>query len=176
MIFSSIVKLGHPISPMWIKFSIYSLSINVSSNILNVPLVPQKSSTWVIFLARLVSGSKNIEAMHDWSRPKTIKILCGFLGLTCYYRNFVQNYGNIATPLTALLKNNSFTWTPTTDLAFQALKATMCTTQILALPNFTKTFVLERDASERGIGAVLMQVGRPLVFTNKQFSDRHLGQ
>jgi hypothetical protein len=51
-------------------------------------------------------------------------------------------------PLTALLKNNSFTWTPATDQAFQALKTTMCTTSVLALPDFTKTFVLECDASE----------------------------
>jgi hypothetical protein len=79
-------------------------------------------------------------------------------------------------PLTALLKNNSFTWTPTTDHSFQALKEAMCTTPVLALPDFTKTFVLECDASGRGIGAVLMQDGRPLAFTNKQLSERHLGQ
>jgi hypothetical protein len=79
-------------------------------------------------------------------------------------------------PLTALLKNNSFTWTPATDQAFQALKVAMCTTLVLALLDFTKTFVLECDASGRGIGAVLMQEGRPLAFTNKQLSERHLGQ
>jgi hypothetical protein len=55
---------------------------------------------------------KKIEAMQDWPRPKTLKILCGFLGLTGYYHKFVKNYGNIVVPLTALLKNNSFTWTP----------------------------------------------------------------
>jgi hypothetical protein len=104
---------------------------------------------------------KNIEVMQDWPHPKTLKSLRGFLGLTGYYRKFVKNYGNIATPLTSLLKKNSFTWTPATAQAFQTLKMTMCNTLVLALPNFTKTFVLECDASGKRIDAVLMQEGQP---------------
>jgi hypothetical protein len=83
----------------------------------------------------------------------------------------VNNYGKVAAPLTALLKKNSFTWTPTIDQAFQASKASMCTTHVLDLPDFMKTFVLECDASGRGIGVFLMQDGRPLAFTNKQLSE-----
>jgi hypothetical protein len=110
---------------------------------------------------------KKIEAMQDWPHPKTIKILHVFLGLTCYYRKFVQNYGKIVTPLTSLLKNNSFTWIPTADLAFQALKVAMCTTLVFSLPDFTHSSDRECDASGRGIGAFLMQEGRPFAFTKK---------
>jgi hypothetical protein len=102
--------------------------------------------------------------------------LHGFLGLTGYYRKFVKNYRKIAAPLTALLKNNSFTWTPTASQSFQTLKMAMCTTPVLSLPHFTDTYVLECDASGKGIGVVLMQEGRPLAFTSKQLSERNLGK
>jgi hypothetical protein len=114
---------------------------------------------------------KNIEAMQYWSHPKILKISCGFLGLIVYYRKFVENYGNIATSLTAPLKNNYFTWTPVASQYFQTLKMAMCTTPFLTLPDFTKTFVLECDDLGKGIGVVLMQDGWPLAFINKQMSE-----
>jgi hypothetical protein len=119
---------------------------------------------------------KKIEAMQDWTHPKTLKRLHGFLGLIGYYRKFFKNYGKIATPLTTLLKNNSFTWTPAAAQSFQTLKTAMCTTLVLALPNFTKTFVLEFYASGKGIDVILMQDGRPLAFTSKQLSEKNLGK
>jgi hypothetical protein len=61
---------------------------------------------------------KKIEVMKDWPCPKTLKSLCGFLGLTSYYCKFVQNYGKIAAPLTALFKKNAFSWTPAVDQSF----------------------------------------------------------
>jgi hypothetical protein len=114
---------------------------------------------------------KNIEAMQDWPYPKTLKCLRGFLGLTGYYRKFVKNYGKIAATLTALLKENSFTWTPTISQAFQTLNMAMCTTPVLNLPDFTKNFVMECDASGKGISIVILQEGWPLAFTNKQLSE-----
>jgi hypothetical protein len=113
---------------------------------------------------------KKIESMQDLPRPKTLKRLRGFLCFTGYYRKFVQNYGKIETLLTSLLKKNAFTWTSVADHAFQALKDVMCSTLFLSLLDFTKTFILECDASGKGIGAVLMQDGRPLAFTSKQIS------
>ena len=79
-------------------------------------------------------------------------------------------------PLIALLKKNSFTWTPTVDQTFQALKVAMCTTLVLCLPDFTKTFNLECDALGRGIEVVLMKERIPLAFTRNQLSECHLGQ
>jgi hypothetical protein len=119
---------------------------------------------------------KKIEAMQDWPHPKTFRSLRGFLGLIGYYHKFVKKYENIAAPLTTLLKKNSFTWTPAAAQAFQTFKTTMCTTPVLALPDFKKTFVLECDTSGKGIGVVLMKEGRPLAFTNKQLFEKNLGK
>jgi hypothetical protein len=130
--------------------------------------IVDKNGIWV--------DPKKIEAMKDWHQPRTLRSLRGFLGLTGYYRKFVQNYGKIVAPLIALLKKNDFTWTLAVDQSFHALKVAMCTTPVLVLLDFTKTFVLECDASGKGIGAILMQDDKRLDFTSKQILERHLGQ
>jgi hypothetical protein len=84
---------------------------------------------------RVRMDPKKIEALQDWTCPKTIKMFCGFLGLIVYYHKFVHNYGKIVAHLTALLKNNYFTWHLAADKNFQALKEAMCTTLVLALCN-----------------------------------------
>lgn len=105
-----------------------------------------------------------IQAMIDWPLPKTTKALWGLLGLTGYYRKIIKGYGSIATPLTAMLHHNSFTWTDLGREAFQALKKAVSQTPVLALPNFSQPFLIECDASRVGIGAVLRQSNRPIAF------------
>ena len=122
------------------------------------------------YLGRIVSHEgvkvdpKKIKAIKEWKVSTTIKNLGGFIGLTGYDHNFINNYGRITTPLTTLLKKDAFSWTPEATKAFEHLKEAMCLALVSAMPNLTKTFIVECDASGSGIGVVLMQEGRPIAF------------
>ncbi|XP_045809999.1 uncharacterized protein LOC123904368 [Trifolium pratense] len=103
-----------------------------------------------------------LDVMVQWPIPTNVKQLRGFLGLTGYYRRFIANYASIAAPLTDLLRHDSFCWSPIASSAFAALKQAMISAPILCLPDFAKEFIIETNASNMGIGAVLMQDGHPL--------------
>lgn len=132
----------------------------------------------VEYLGHIVSGQgvradpSKTAAMADWPVPRTTKQLRGFMGLTGYYRRFVARYATIAAPLTALLKKDGFQWTPETAEAFSKLKTTMITTPVLHLPDFSKTFIVETDASNVGIGGVLRQDNHPLAFFSKKMGPK----
>ena len=117
--------------------------------------------TWVIL--HLIKVSRyTLTKLNPWwtgTIPKNLKNLRGFLVLIGYYHKFVWNYWRIATPLTTLLKNESFSWTLEATQAFKQLKEAMWKAPILTTPDFTKTFIVECDASGNGIDVVLMQEG-----------------
>lgn len=108
----------------------------------------------------------------DWPTPRTIKQLRGFLGLIGYYRCFEKGYAQLAAPLTDLLKKNHFVWNDDAQIAFKALKRHMTYTPVLVLPNFTLQFVVETDASNTGVSAVLSQEGHPLAFFSKKLTPK----
>ena len=97
--------------------------------------------------------------IREWSTPKNVTDVRSFLGLCSYYRKFIKNFASIARPLHKLTeKGRNFVWTEECNMSFNKLKELLTSPPILAYPNRTGLFVLDADASNFGIGAVLSQI------------------
>lgn len=97
---------------------------------------------------------------ENWSNASMahshiFKATGGFLGLTRFYRCFKKNSPSLSFDLTELLKKDTFYWNPSTQNAFDALNGALTKVFILALSDFTKTFVSQIDASGTGMAIVL---------------------
>ena len=98
------------------------------------------------------------EAVRTWGKPRNITDVRSFLGLCSYYRKFIPNFSNISAPLTALNeKGRPFVWGDEQQKAFVELKNRLVTTPILGYPREKGRFILDTDASDTGLGAVLSQ-------------------
>ena len=127
---------------------------------------------------QLKPDSDKVEVIRNAPRPQTKKQLRSFLGLIGFYRKFVPNFAQIAAPLTDLTKKGCPTklvWNHSHDLAFQSLKCSLTQFPILKLPNIKEVFILRTDASERGLGAVLMQMEQgqilPIAYASRKLKE-----
>lgn len=127
----------------------------------------------VISAEGIATDPKKIPAIAEWPTPDTVTKLRSFLGLAGYYRRFIKGYGVICRPLHDVLKKGKFSWQAAQDTTFKQLQAALIFAPVLALPDFSKPFVLETDASGKGIGAVLMQEGRPISYYSSALCSRN---
>ena len=121
----------------------------------------------VSFIGHVVSGdgihtdpAKTL-SIASWPLPQNITQLQSFLGLASYYRRFIKDFGKIASAMTAMLeKDKAFIWTDEGKRAFTEIKHFLTNPPILAYPDFSAIFILDTDASDLGVGAVLSQKGK----------------
>ncbi|KAL5473231.1 hypothetical protein EMCRGX_G027688 [Ephydatia muelleri] len=101
-----------------------------------------------------------VQAVMAFPIPSTKTQVRGFLGLTGYYRRFIPNYGAMVAILTNLTKKSASVqvqWSEQCNYVFEELKRILCCSPVLRSPDFKKPFVLQTDASDRGVGTVLSQ-------------------
>ena len=133
------------------------------------------------FLGHLVSADgiepqpAKLDAIHDWPTPHCLRDVCTFFGLASYYRRFVKDFATIAEPLSQLTrKNTPFTWTDEAQGSFDKLKRALLDAGTLAYPHPDIPCILDTDASNVAVGAVLSQVmdgiERPIAFYSRVLS------
>lgn len=135
------------------------------------------------FLGHIAGGGKikpvqdKVSAIHEFPVPVTKKQVRSFLGLIGFYRKFIPQFSDISVPLTDLTKKNEpnkVKWSDTTQKSFDKLKECICSDSVLRSPDFSKKFILQTDASGKGLGAVLEQEfddgRRPIMFISKKLS------
>ncbi|KAK1617504.1 hypothetical protein QYE76_023021 [Lolium multiflorum] len=135
----------------------------------------------LVFLGFVVSAngievdSSKVEAIHNWPTPTNVAQVRSFHGLAGFYRRFVKDFSTIACPLNELTKKNvPFVWGKAQQNAFDELKKRLTEAPLLVLPNFSKTFEIECDASGLGIGGVLMQDGKPVAYYSEKLDGARL--
>ncbi|KAG1956974.1 gag-pol fusion protein [Pimephales promelas] len=124
---------------------------------------------------------QKIEAIQNCSLPETKTQIRSFLGMAGWYRRFVPNFSARVAPLTDLTRKNcpnQICWTEEAMEAFQDIKAAVCEEPVLYCPNFEEPFVLQTDASDIGIGAVLLQGGsdnrHPVAYVSRKLYPREV--
>lgn len=150
----------------------------------NLSVHPEKSEFHVqktIFLGFEITPGEirmepaKVEAVRDWPVPTDQKEVRAFIGYINFYRSFIKGFGKIAKPLHELTgEGNSFVWGERQQQAFEELKGRICEEPVLRMPDFSRPFFLETDASDYAIGAELYQRfddGRhPVGFFSKKIS------
>ena len=119
----------------------------------------------VAYLGHIVSEEgietdpAKVKRVQEWPVPENATEVKSFLGLASYYGRFVPNFALVARPLHKLTEVNvDFTWTSECQMSFDTLKTLLATAPVLSYPDFTTEFILDTDASNHGIGAVLSQL------------------
>lgn len=109
-----------------------------------------------------------IEAIVSWEKLKNVIVIKRLLGLVGFYRRFVQGFSFIAAPLAKLSRKCvPFVWTRQSEASFQELKRRLTTSPILTLPLGSGRFIVYIDASNVGLGCVLIQVGKVIAYGSR---------
>jgi hypothetical protein len=129
----------------------------------------------VTFLGHIISKGgisvdpSRIQDVLSWNAPTSVGDIRSFLGLAGYYQRFIEGFSKISKPMTELLKKDKkFKWMPACEASFQELKKRLTTTPILVMPDMEKPLSIYCDVSGQGLGCVLMQDDRVVVYASWQ--------
>lgn len=117
---------------------------------------------------RLSVDSAKIKVIVGWPQPSTMSELQSFLGLASFYRQFIKGFNHIVAPLTDLLKNKTFDWSPRGTQAILCLKDHPTYAPVLVLPHWSHIFEISCDTSKTGIGVILSHNNHHIEFFSEK--------
>ena len=134
----------------------------------------------VVGVGELCPLQAKVDSIQLFPQPETKKQVKSFLGLVGYYRRLVHNFSEKAAALSDLTQKrqpSKVKWSSQCEEAFEMLKRALMNEPVLQLPDFSKLFIVQVDASERGLGAILCQVGEdsqehPVVYCSRKLLPR----
>jgi hypothetical protein len=122
-----------------------------------------------------------VDTLLSWAQPHSIHDIQSFLGFANFYRIFIENFSGITTPLTKLTQKSAkpFTWTDGAEKSFVHLKKAFTSAPILAHANPLNPFIVETDASDFALGAILSQYQEdnllhPVAFYSRKFTSSEI--
>ena len=113
---------------------------------------------FIVESGQVTTDPEKIKAVAEWPRPTNLKQLQRY-GFVNFYRRFIRDYSWVAVPL--ISPSSPFSWTPEAEAAFKELKHRFNSAPILVQPDPNRQFILEVEASDSGVGAVLSQRSIP---------------
>ncbi|KAG7305634.1 hypothetical protein JYU34_009728 [Plutella xylostella] len=164
----------------WVKDQLQSAGLTINLEKCHFARPSLKYLGYIIDKEGLRTDPEKVNAIVDYPRPSNFTELKRFIGLASWYRRFVENFAIIAAPLHELTKGGKkgglIQWNKEAEESFLKLKTALTTTPVLSCPDFNKEFSIQCDASNKGIGAVLIQVvhgiEKPVAYTSRKLTDR----
>lgn len=157
------------------QFRKANLTININKSKFCVTRVNYLG--YVIGNGGIQTDTDKVSAINNWPVPKNLKQVRGFLGLAGWYRRFIEHFATVVFPITEVLSTKKkFHWTAAAQAAFDKVKQLLTTAPVLTNPDFNKKFFLHCDASDYGIGAVLVQLDdenheKPVAFMSRKLNS-----
>jgi hypothetical protein len=122
----------------------------------------------VILKGGISMDPSKVQDVLSWKTPTSVSDIRSFLGLAGYYRRFIEGFSRISKPMTGLLeKDKEFKWTSACESSFQELKKRLTTAPVLVMPDMEKPFSIYCDASDQGLGCVLMQDSHMVAYASR---------
>ena len=115
---------------------------------------------------------EKVKVVMSWERPKSVLKIRSFLGLAGYYRRFIKDFSRLAAPMTRMTRKEvKFNWDDRCKKAFQELKRSLTSAPILIVPDRGQGYTVYCDALRAGLGCVLMQSWRVIVYGSRQLKN-----